>query len=38
MGFKKMCNLVGIDPLKRIKLMKLMSESLKKKEGETNPD
>lgn len=29
MSFKKMCNLVGIHPLKRVRLIKLMQENLK---------
>lgn len=29
MSFKKMCELVGIEPLKRVKLMKLIEENLK---------
>lgn len=28
MSFKKMCELVGIAPLKRVKLMKLIQENL----------
>lgn len=34
MSFKKMCNLVGITPLQRVKLLKLMRETYKKKEVE----
>lgn len=31
MSFKKMCVLVGIEPLKRVKLMKLIEENLTKR-------
>ena len=36
MSFKKMCNLVGIDPIKRVKLMKLIQENLLKGNGVDN--
>lgn len=34
MSFKKMCNLVGIDPVKRVKLMKILHETQNKKGSE----
>lgn len=33
MSFKKMCNLVGIDPKTRVKLIKIMKENLKLEGG-----
>lgn len=32
MSFRKMCRLVGIKPLQRVKLMKLLNENLKQSE------
>lgn len=34
MSFKRMCSVLGIDPLQRIKLIKYMKTNLKMKEGE----
>lgn len=36
MSFRKMCDLVGIKPLQRVKLIKIMQENLKNEQGVDN--